>query len=69
MMVLGMELLSRSTSDFCARICSFMQVPHQGNDKQQRMNTTTKGQFRFSFWRPINFLFGLMLDTSVYRYS
>ena len=65
-LVLPMELLSRSTSDFCARICSFMQVPHQGIDKQQRMNATTKSQSILSFWRPINFLFGLMLDTLVF---
>ena len=65
-LVLPMELLSRSTSEFCGKICSFMQLPNQEIKNQQRLNATTKSRFILACWRPINFLFGLMLDALVF---
>ena len=65
-LVLPMELLSSSPRDFCGQICSFMQLPDEEINHQQRVNVTTKSKFILACWRPINFLFGLMLDTLVF---
>ena len=65
-LVLPMELLSKSPEEFCSQIRTFMHLPAGEINRQGPINATTKSTFILTCWRPINFFFGLVLNGLIY---
>ena len=65
-LVLPMELLFRSPQEFCGQIRTFMHLPEEEINRQGPINATTKSTFILACWRPINFLFRLVLNALIY---
>lgn len=59
--VLPMELLSTSAEEFYNKVFLFMNLPNQAIPNVLPVNVSTKSRTILDFWRPLNYLFGLLL--------
>jgi len=56
-----MELLSTSAEEFYNKLLLFIGIPHQVIPNVLPINVSTKSRVILGFWRPLNYLFSLLL--------
>lgn len=65
-LVLPMEMLKKNPKELYDKLFTFLRVPHREIRQSEPMNVSTKSSLVISIWRPINWMFSVLLRMMIF---